>query len=106
VFAISGAKESKTTVSPESKPALALPDKPSIAVLPFTNMSGDPEQDYFADGMAEDIITALSRFPVFVIARNSSFTYKGRAVDIKQVSHELGVRYVKAAYEKRQIEYA
>ena len=92
VFAISGAK---TTVSPESKPTLALPDKPSIAVLPFTNMSGDPEQDYFADGMAEDIITALSHFKaLFVIARNSSFTYKGRAVDIKQVGHELGVRYV------------
>ena len=95
VFAISGAKESKTTVSPESKPALALPDKPSIAVLPFTNMSGDPEQDYFADGMAEDIITALSHFKaLFVIARNSSFTYKGRVVDVKQVGRELGVRYV------------
>ena len=95
VFAISGAKESKATVSPESKPALALPDKPSIAVLPFTNMSGDPEQDYFADGMVEDIITALSRFKaLFVIARNSSFTYKGRAVDVKQVGRELGVRYV------------
>jgi len=95
VFAISGAKESKTTVSPESKPALALPDKPSIAVLPFTNMSGDPEQDYFADGMVEDIITALSRFKaLFVIARNSSFTYKGRAVDVKQIGRELGVRYV------------
>ena len=95
VFAISGAKESKTTVSPESEPALALPDKPSIAVLPFTNMSGDPEQDYFADGMAEDIITALSHFKaLFVIARNSSFTYKGRAVDVKQVGRELGVRYV------------
>jgi TolB-like protein/class 3 adenylate cyclase len=95
VFAISGAKESKTTVSPESKPALALPDKPSIAVLPFTNMSGDPEQDYFADGMVDDIITALSHFKaLFVIARNSSFTYKGRAVDVKQVGRELGVRYV------------
>ena len=95
VFAISGAKELKTTVSPESKPALALPDKPSIAVLPFTNMSGDPEQDYFADGMVEDIITALSHFKaLFVIARNSSFTYKGRAVDVKQVGRELGVRYV------------
>ena len=95
VFAISGAKESKTTVSPESKPALALPDKPSIAVLPFTNMSGDPEQDYFADGMVDDIITALSRFKaLFVIARNSSFTFKGRAVDVKQVGRELGVRYV------------
>ncbi|WP_249135502.1 adenylate/guanylate cyclase domain-containing protein [Bradyrhizobium sp. AUGA SZCCT0222] len=95
VFAISGAKESKTTVSPESKPALALPDKPSIAVLPFTNLSGDPEQDYFADGMVEDIITALSHFKaLFVIARNSSFTYKGRAVDVKQVGRELGVRYV------------
>jgi adenylate cyclase len=74
---------------------LTLPDKPSIAVLPFTNMSGDPEQDYFADGVVEDIITALSRFPnLFVIARNSSFTYKSRAVDVKQVGRELGVRYV------------
>jgi adenylate cyclase len=75
--------------------ALPLPDKPSIAVLPFQNMSGDPEQEYFADGIAEDIITALSRFKeLFVIARNSSFTYKGRAVDVKQVGRELGVRYV------------
>jgi len=74
---------------------LPLPDKPSIAVLPFINMSGDPEQDYFADGMVEDIITALSHFrALFVIARNSSFTYKGRAVDVKQVGRELGVRYV------------
>jgi TolB-like protein len=73
----------------------ALPDKPSIAVLPFTNMSGDPEQEYFADGMVEDIITALSRFnQLFVIARNSSFTYKGRAVDVRQAATELGVRYV------------
>jgi TolB-like protein/class 3 adenylate cyclase/Tfp pilus assembly protein PilF len=78
-----------------ANPALAIPDKPSIAVLPFTNMSGDPEQDYFADGMVEDIITALSHFKaLFVIARNSSFTYKGRAVDVKQVGRELGVRYV------------
>ena len=77
------------------RPVLALPDKPSIAVLPFQNMSGDPEQEYFADGMVEDIITALSRIPwLFVIARNSSFTYKGRAVDVKQVGRELGVRYV------------
>ena len=77
-----------------SKP-LALPDKPSIAVLPFQNMSGDPEQEYFADGMVEDIITGLSSFKsLFVIARNSSFTYKGKAVDIKQVGRELGVRYV------------
>ena len=76
-------------------PALAPPDKPSIAVLPFQNMSGDPEQDYFADGMVEDIITGLSRSKsLFVIARNSSFTYKGKAVDIKQVGRELGVRYV------------
>ncbi len=74
---------------------LALPDKPSISVLPFTNMSGDPEQEYFADGIAEDIITALARFPsLFVIARNSSFTYKGRTVDVKLVGRELGVRYV------------
>ena len=72
-----------------------LPDKPSIAVLPFTNMSGDPEQEFFADGIAEGIITALSRYPsLFVIARNSCFTYKGRAVDVKQVGRELGVRYV------------
>jgi TolB-like protein len=76
-------------------PALPLPDKPSIAVLPFRNMSDDPEQEYFADGMVEDIITALSRFKaLFVVARNSSFTYKGRAVDVKQVGRELGVRYV------------
>ena len=72
-----------------------LPDKPSIAVLPFENMSGDPEQEYFADGIAEDIITGLSRFHwFFVIARNSSFTYKGSAVDVKQVARELGVQYV------------
>jgi adenylate cyclase len=74
---------------------LALPDKPSIAVLPFQNMSGDPEQEHFADGMVEDIITGLSRSKaLLVIARNSSFTYKGKAVDIKQVGRELGVRYV------------
>jgi adenylate cyclase len=74
---------------------LPLPDKPSIAVLPFQNMSGDPEQEYFADGMVEEITTALSRFKaLFVIARHSSFTYKGRAVDIKQVGRELGVRYI------------
>jgi adenylate cyclase len=76
-------------------PALSLPDKPSIAVLPFQNLSGDPEQEYFADGMVEDIITALSRMRwLFVIARNSSFTYKGRAVDEKQVARQLGVRYL------------
>jgi TolB-like protein/class 3 adenylate cyclase len=80
---------------PDAKKPLPLPDKPSIAVLPFQNMSGDPEQDYFADGMVEDIITALSKFKsLFVIARNSSFTYKGNAVDIRQVGRELGVRYV------------
>jgi TolB-like protein/Flp pilus assembly protein TadD len=94
VFAIAGA--TNATVSPaQSTPALPLPDKPSIAVLPFQNMSGDPEQEYFADGMVEDITTALSRIKwLFVIARNSSFTYKGKAVDIKQVGRELGVRYV------------
>src|SRR5215510_9977543 len=74
---------------------LALPDKPSIAVLPFQNMSGDPEQEYFADGMVEEIITALSRNRwLFVIARNSTFTYKGHAVDVKQVGRALGVHYV------------
>jgi TolB-like protein len=76
-------------------PPLPLPDKPSIAVLPFANMSGDPEQEYFVDGMVEEIITALSRIRwLFVIARNSSFTYKGQSVDVKQVGRELGVRYV------------
>ena len=79
----------------EPPPALALPDKPSIAVLPFQNMSGDPEQEYFVDGMVEEIITALSRIRwLFVLARNSSFTYKGQGVDVKQVGRELGVRYV------------
>jgi len=83
---------SQTITAPATLP---LPDKPSIAVLPFSNMSGDPEQEYFADGMVEEIITALSRIRwLFVIARNSSFTYKGQAVDVKQVGRELGVRYV------------
>src|SRR6476660_136052 len=86
----------RQTAMPKSEvPALALPDKPSVAVLPLTNMSGDPEQEFVSDGIAEDVITALSRYPsLFVIARNSSFTYKGRAVDVKQVGRELGVRYV------------
>jgi TolB-like protein len=89
-------ENSSAAASPSgAAPALALPDKPSIAVLPFVNMSGDPEQDYFADGMAEEIITALSRCSwLFVIARNSSFTYKGKSVDVRQVGRELGVRYV------------
>jgi adenylate cyclase len=78
-----------------AKPALPLPDKPSLAVLPFQNMSGDPEQEYFADGMTEDVITALSKLRwFFVIARNSSFAYKGRALDVRQIARELGVRYV------------
>ena len=78
-----------------SPPAPALPDKPSIAILPFQNLSGDPEQEYFADGMVEDLITALSRLHwLFVIARNSSYAYKGKAVDVKQIGRELGVRYV------------
>ena len=82
--------------APESAMApLGDPDRPSIAVLPFTNMSGDPEQEYFADGISEDIITALSRVSrLSVIARNSSFTYKGKAVDVRQVGRELGVFYV------------
>src|SRR5262249_45077727 len=79
----------------KSAPALPIPSKPSIAVLAFQNISGDPEQEYFADGIAEDVITILSRSQsLFVIARNSSFTYKGRAVDVKQIARELGVRYV------------
>ena len=97
---------SKPGDSPESAPA--LPDKPSIAVLPFANMTGDPEQEYFADGMVEEITTALSRFKwLFVIARNSSFTYKGKAVDIKQVGRELGVRYVlRGACARRRERFA
>ena len=82
-------------VVPSTTQILPLPDKSSIAVLPFANLSGDPEQEYFADGMVEEIITALSRIRwLFVIARNSSFTYKDQAVDVKQVGRELGVRYV------------
>ncbi len=88
-------REVTGTPKTAAPPALPLPDKPSIAVLPFANMSGDPEQEYFADGMVEEIITALSRIRwLFVIARNSSFTYKGQAIDVKQVGRELGVRYV------------
>jgi TolB-like protein/predicted Zn-dependent protease len=84
-------------------PIETLPDKPSVAVLPFSNMSGDPEQDYFADGMAEEIITALSRCSwLFVIARNSSFTYKGKAVDVRQIGRELGVRYVLEGSVRRE----
>jgi TolB-like protein len=94
-FRFVGAVREERAPATALKPTLALPDKPSIAVVPFQNLSGDPEQEYFTDGMVEDIITALSRFKsLFVIARNSSFTYKGKAVDIKQVGRELGVRYV------------
>jgi len=92
---LDGAGSPATRPTELAQPPLALPEKPSIAVLPFQNMSADPEQEYFADGMVEDIITALSRFKsLFVIARNSSFTYKGKTVDIKHVGRELGVRYV------------
>jgi len=87
----------RPSVEPASveKMAYPLPDKPSIAVLPFTNMSGDPEQEYFCDGMTEDIITALSNAPdIFVIARHSTFTYKGKAVKVQQIAEDLGVRYV------------
>jgi len=93
VWRWSGASSPATSALPSID--LALPDKPSIAVLPFANMSGDPEQEYFTDGVTEDIITELSRFhELFVIARNSSFTYKGRAIDVRVVAKELGVRYV------------
>jgi len=94
---LDGKAETQSSRTPDELPQspLSLPDKPSVAVLAFTNMSGDSEQEYFADGMAEDVITALSRYPfLFVISRNSSFTYKGRAVDVKAVGSELGVRYV------------
>jgi adenylate cyclase len=90
-----GLGPSRLSAEAAPQPLLTLPDKPSIAVLPFQNMSGDMEQEYFVDGMVEEIITALSRIPwLFVIARNSSFTYKGQTVDVKQVGRELGVRYV------------
>src|SRR6478736_4979454 len=96
IYAASPPLSSAPAKSPgAARKSLPLPDKPSIAVLPFTNMSGDPEQEYFADGMVEDIITALSRIRwLFVIARNSSFTYKRQAVDVKRVGRDLGVRYV------------
>src|SRR5271165_4192754 len=90
--------DAATAVASSVTPAgagLPRPDKPSIAVLPFTNMSGDPEQEYFADGMVEEIITALSRIRwLFVIARNSSFTYRGQPIDVKRVGHELAVSYL------------
>jgi adenylate cyclase len=93
VYRVRASVESKA--APARGETLPLPDKPSIAILPFANMSGDPEQEHFADGIAEDIITGLSRLRwLFVIARNSSFTYKGRNVDVRQVGRELGVRYV------------
>ena len=95
VAPISRVRDRGSEPAATTNPALALPDKPSIAVLAFQNMSGDPDQEYFADGMVEEIITALSRIRwLFVIARNSSFTYKGQAIDVKQVGRELGVRYV------------
>jgi TolB-like protein len=95
VFAWRPAAQSPVKVPSHAAHQLSLTDAPSIAVLPFQNMSGDPEQDYFADGIVEDITTALSQLRwLFVIARNSSFTYKGRSVDVKQVGRELGVRYV------------
>jgi len=94
-FAVRRMADAQATTVITAAAAPPLPDKPSVAVLPFQNMSGDREQEYFADGLVEDIITALSRFRgLFVIARNSSFIYKGKAVDIKQIGHELGVRYV------------
>jgi adenylate cyclase len=94
VYRVRDAGAAAKSPSVPALPVLPLPDKPSIAVLPFANMSGDPEQEYFTDGMVEEIITALSRIRwLFVIARNSTFTYKGRAVDVKQVGRELGVRY-------------
>lgn len=87
--------QSSALVTQEAQPVLPLPDKPSIAVLPFTNMSDDPGQEYFSDGITEDLTTARAKVSgLFVIARNSAFTYKGKPVDIKAVSRELGVRYV------------
>jgi adenylate cyclase len=94
-YGVAGSSSGPVLEPGSEKPALSLPDKPSIAVLPFQNMTGDSEQDYFADGMVEDIITGLSHIKwLFVIARNSTFVYKGKAVDVRQVGRELGVRYV------------
>jgi adenylate cyclase len=94
VYRVATAVSGTASAKPASRP-LSLPEKPSIAVLPFTNMSGDPEQEFFADGISEDLITALSKIRwFFVIARNSTFTYKGQAVEVTQVARELGVRYV------------
>jgi len=94
VYRVRDVRTAESTPVP-APPAPPLPDKPSIAALPFQNMSGDPEQEYFADGMVEEIITSLSRIRwLFVIARNSTFTYKGQAIDVKRVGRELGVRYV------------
>jgi len=87
--------EEKRLASGEVSAVAPLPDKPSIAVLPFDNLSGDPDQEYFADGMTEDIITGLLRFrSLFVIARNSTFAYKGKSPDVREVARELGVRYI------------
>jgi TolB-like protein len=97
------ADSSATDVGDTPRPTLTLPDKPSVAVLPFNNLNGDPDQDYVSDGITEDIITELSRFSeLFVIARNSSFRYKGKAVDIRQIGRELGVRYVLEGSIRRQ----
>src|SRR6516162_8146841 len=88
-------RDAASNATSPTQPVLPLPDKPSIAVLPFANLTGDAEQEYFVDGMVEEITTAIARLPwLFVIARNSAFTYKGRAVDVKQVARALGVRYV------------
>ena len=95
VYAIRPGDALAPTAGKTSAAPLPLPDKPSLAVLPFQNMSGDPEQEYFADGMVEEITTSIARLPwLFVIARNSAFIYKGKAIDVKQVAQELGVRYV------------
>jgi TolB-like protein/class 3 adenylate cyclase len=95
VYRVRNAAPSSGPAGPAAPPALPLPGKPSIAVLPFANLSDDPQQEYFTDGMVEEIITTLSRIPLlFVIARNSTFSYKGRSVDVKQIARELGVRYV------------
>ncbi len=95
VYRVALAEKEASRPGPVAEPKLTLPDKPSIAVLPFANMSGDPEQEFFADGITEDIITELSRFKsLFITARNSTFTFKGHAVEAKEVAHRLGVRYI------------
>src|SRR5262249_14423608 len=105
VYCLRGSPRVEPMLTSVVKQELSLPDRPSIAVLPFTNMSGDPAQEFFSDGIAEDLVTPLSKLRwLFVIARNSSFTYRGKAIDIRRVGRELGVRYVLEGSVQRAVD--